>query len=115
MDRGAWWATVHGVAESDTAELAHMHTDAYRTLERDRRQRSGRPMSTFRPLTFRESVARRLALATVTAAFSTEASAGTTGRGHGEASLLPNPWAVPHLCLHPSAGRPLVGGLNPTP
>ena len=25
VDRGAWWATVHGAAESDTAEQLSMH------------------------------------------------------------------------------------------
>ena len=25
MDRGAWWATVHGVTELDMTEQAHMH------------------------------------------------------------------------------------------
>ena len=26
MDRGAWWATVHRVAESDMTEYTHTHT-----------------------------------------------------------------------------------------
>ena len=26
MNRGAWWATAHGVAESNTTEHAHTHT-----------------------------------------------------------------------------------------
>ena len=31
MDRGAWWATVHGAAESVTAELlTHTHRLSYR-------------------------------------------------------------------------------------
>ena len=28
MDRGAWWATVHGVTESDMTE--HAHTDTHK-------------------------------------------------------------------------------------
>ena len=29
MDRGAWWATVHGVTELDTAEQLSLHLNAY--------------------------------------------------------------------------------------
>ena len=28
MDRGAWWATVHGVTESNTTEHTHTHTQS---------------------------------------------------------------------------------------
>ena len=30
LDRGAWWATVHGVSELDTTELLSMHTNLSR-------------------------------------------------------------------------------------
>ena len=29
MDRGTWWATVHGVLKSDTTECVHMHTHTH--------------------------------------------------------------------------------------
>ena len=29
MDKGTWWATVHGVAKSHTGLSAHSHTDLY--------------------------------------------------------------------------------------
>ena len=29
MDRGAWWATVHEVTESDATERVHVHTHTH--------------------------------------------------------------------------------------
>ena len=34
MDRGAWWATVHGVAESDVPEAIESHEDIHRNKVR---------------------------------------------------------------------------------
>ena len=31
MDRGAWWATIHGVSESDTAEWLSIHVFSHRS------------------------------------------------------------------------------------
>ena len=37
MDRGVWWATVHGVAESDmTKQLTHRHIAQARPLVKHR-------------------------------------------------------------------------------
>ena len=33
IDRGAWWATVNEVTESDTAELLSMHTYTYHLVD----------------------------------------------------------------------------------
>ena len=34
MDRGAWWATVHGVEELDMSVYAHMHAVCVSPLKR---------------------------------------------------------------------------------
>ena len=37
MDRGVWWATVHGVAESDMTEHARTHTHTHTHRNDNRR------------------------------------------------------------------------------
>ena len=40
MDRGAWRATVHGIAESDTARHVHTHACKRNLIPRHRKQNS---------------------------------------------------------------------------
>ena len=40
MDRGAWWATVHGVEELDTSVHAHMHAVCVSALKRQNTEES---------------------------------------------------------------------------
>ena len=38
MDRGSWWATVHGIAESNVTEHTHTHTHTQRAKDQGRDQ-----------------------------------------------------------------------------